>query len=253
MICWFSVCVGLLCTASGAEDMLEKVEAQADAWVKTRLETARLEASWVSEQALLESTLAAMKERASVLEEKLEQTGLRTKQERTEIETLQGKIKATREDLEKLDQRSRALAGKLVAIRHRLPPRLSGGLEMAYRSLGSAELGSGERMQFATLILNRCTQFNRTITAGDEVVELQPGKPARSVQVIYWGLSHAYAFDSAKSEAWLGSPSESGWSWSPLPDAAAAVSNLVAIYADKADPEFVLAPAKVQHVNLNSP
>jgi hypothetical protein len=61
-------------------------------------------------------------------------------------------------------------------------------------------------MQLAMTVLNRCALFNRTVTCGDEVLTISGEQGAKSLEVIYWGLSHAYALDRAAGKAWYGAP-----------------------------------------------
>ena len=135
------------------------------------------------------------------------------------------------------------LVAKVVEMRPSLPPRLSEALELPYRSLANAGLAPGERMQLAMTVLNRCALFNRTVTCGDEVLTISGEQGAKSLEVIYWGLSHAYALDRAAGKAWYGAPGARGWQWDPSPAAVRPVVNLMAVYNDKADPDFVAVPA----------
>jgi hypothetical protein len=66
--------------------------------------------------------------------------------------------------------------------------------------------------------------------------------------VIYWGLSHGYALDVVGGKAWYGSPGPQGWQWAACPGAAKQVAQLIAIYNDKAGPDFVAVPIRLGHV-----
>ena len=236
----------LLAAARAAEpatDPLAPGEKAASDWIKTRLETARVESAWVSEKPLLESTINGLNERAQALEEKSELLRATTAKDREEFDTLQAKNKAAGDDLHAADGRIQALSAKLVEMRPWLPPRLSEALELPYRSLANSGLASGERMQLAMTILNRCALFNRTVTCGDEVLTIAGDQGAKSFEVIYWGLSRGYALDRAAAKAWYGAPGNRGWQWDPSPDAVRPVENLMAVYNDKADPDFVAVPA----------
>jgi len=236
----------LLAAAFGADsaaDPLAPGEKAASDWIKSRLETSRIEGAWVSEKPLLESTINGLKERAQSLEEKSDLLKASTAKDREEFETLQAKDKAAGDDLHAADARIKALVAKLVEMRPSLPPRLSEALELPYRSLANAGLAQGERMQLAMTVLNRCALFNRTVTCGDEVLTISGEQGAKSLEVIYWGLSHAYALDRAAGKAWYGAPGARGWQWDPSPAAVRPVVNLMAVYNDKADPDFVAVPA----------
>jgi hypothetical protein len=228
--------------AAFAADALQSVDKTAGEWIKLRLETARLETEWQTQRGLVESTVAALKERAGALEEKRDLVKAKTAKDREELDALRGKIQSASDDLNAFDARLKALAEKLTKLRPNLPPHLSEALEMSYRSLADGKSSPGERMQVAMNVLNRCAQFNRLISVGEDVLSLAGEPPQKSFEVIYWGLSHGYAIDRGARKAWLGSPGSNGWRWEQT-DAFDGVVKLIAIANDKAEPEFVAIPA----------
>jgi hypothetical protein len=243
--CWL---LGLLIAPLHADpDPLEPAEKSAGEWIKIRLETSRIESEWQSEKPLLESTVGGLKERAETLEEKRDHVTAKTAKDRDEIEAMQAKNKAAGDDLSAAEARLQALGAGLIELRAELPPRLSEALEMSYRSLADPGIASGERMQLAMTMLNRCAQFNRTVTCGEEVLSMEGEQDAKSLEVIYWGLSHGYALDRPAGRAWYGSPGPKGWHWEPLAEGAKPISELIAIYNDKADPAFVPVQATLVH------
>lgn len=240
--------ISLLSTCAMAADPepLRIIEKTASEWVKTRVETVRLETEWASDQILLKATISALKERAQIIEERKNELAAKTAEERADLGALEAKRKAAAEELDGVEERLKNLTAQLLELRPALPPRLSDALEMSFRSLAGTELSVGERMQLAMTVLNRCAQFNRSISHGAEVLTLESESGPKSLEVIYWGLSHGYALDAAPGKAWYGSPGADGWKWEPRPDAAAHIAKLIAIHTDKADPDFVKVPVHVK-------
>ncbi len=224
-------------------DPLEPGTKVASEWIKTRLETARIEGEWLSEKPLLESTVNGLKERAETLEEKRDHLKAKTAKDREDIEAMQAKNGAAVGDLKEAEGRLRELSAKLAELRPMLPPRLSEALELSFRSLSNPGLAAGERMQLTMTVLNRCAAFNRAVTCGEEVLSIDGEQGTRSLEAIYFGLGHAYALDRAAGKAWYGSPGPKGWQWEPRADAARSVAAMIAIYNDRADPDFVTVPA----------
>jgi hypothetical protein len=234
--------------AAAPDSPLDAVQKSAGEWVKLRAETARLESQWASQKTLLESTVKSLEERARLLEDKRENVKLRTAKDREELETMRAKNQATAVEIAAAEQRLTALSARLVELRPQLPPRLSSALEMSYRSLVATPLAAGDRMRLVTTILNRCAQFNQTVTCGEEVLTLESGAAPKLYPVIYWGLAQGYALDPAARRAWVGAPTPQGWNWTPRPDAAEPVRQLIAIYQGKSDPDFVGLPARLSHL-----
>ena len=231
-----------ICAAADV-DTLGPAEKAASEWIKTRVETARIESEWRSEKPLLESTINGLKERADSLEEKRDHLNANTAKDREELEAMAAKNSAAAEDLKATDARLQALVAKLSDLRPMLPPRLSEALELSYRSLANPSLGVGERMQIAMTVLNRCALFNHTVTCGEEVLTMEGSPGPKSLEVIYWGLGHGYALDRAEGKVWYGQPGSKRWQWDPLADSVGPVTSLMAVYNDKADPDFVPVPA----------
>ena len=243
MLCFAASTAGVV----GAES-LDAVEKSASEWVKLRLETTRLETDWRMERGLLETMVHATQERATALEEQRDLAKAKTARDREELDAMRAKNAAAQDDLHAAESRLKALTQRLATLRPALPPRLSDALEMSFRSLANDELPLGERMQLTTTVLNRCAQFNRLVSTGEDVLTLEGEPTAKSFETIYWGLSHGYAIDRATSRAWLGAPDNGVWKWQSRPDAFEPVTQLIAVATDKADPDFVSVPATVSRL-----
>lgn len=239
--------VGWLCSAAAGsvDTKLESLEKLATEWVKTRAETVRIETEWETERGLLASTVAGLKERATQLEDRRDHLRAKTADERAELETLAQKKATGAAELAAIEERLTGLSGQLLALRGKLPPRLASALEYSFASLESDELSPGERMQLTISVLNRCAQFNASVTCGEEVLAFSDAAAPKAVDSIYWGLSHGYALDRSSGMAWYGAPGADGWAWTQMPEAVEPVNRLIAIYNDQRDPELVAVPARL--------
>src|SRR5580658_8557497 len=94
-----SLLLGATLGAADATDPLEPGEKAASEWIKTRLETTRIEAEWAADRPLLESTVNGLKERAQSLEEKRDLLKAKTAKDREDIEATEAKDKAAADDL----------------------------------------------------------------------------------------------------------------------------------------------------------
>lgn len=255
---WIVLAVaGLSCRSISAAPSVEpkspvdSVRQAVTEWSKLRAETVRLETNWESERQLLNSTLKAERERAQALV--TQKTSLEAKNagERDSLAAIGAQNAAAEAAINSASEHLSKIVAELLALRPKLPPRLSQALELPYRSLANPALSPGERMQFVTTILNRCAQFNKVITYGDEPLTLPGDTDRRMLEVIYWGASHAYALDRVGGKAFLGAPGAQGWNWEPARGAEKSVAQLIAIYRDKSDPQFIEAPAQISKALAN--
>lgn len=233
------------CRIATAAESVETVEKLATEWIRARTETTRLEAEWGRDRGLMDPMLSALRERAQATEDKRDGLRVRTAKDREELGTAQAVNDATAAAIRAAASRLEAVIPKLAGLRAALPPRLSAALELPFKSLEAPDLPMGERMQFTMTVLNRCVQFNRVITCGEEAVALDGESTPLVFEVIYWGLSHGYALDRSGNRVWFGSPGADGWHWENRAGAAPAVARLIDIHQGRADPEFVLAPAQL--------
>jgi hypothetical protein len=228
-----------------AADSIDSVQQAAVRVTEIRTETARLETEWNWQKNLMTSTIAALEKRAEILEAERNLLQASTATARAEIEGINVRYETASDKYVEVESFLESLVARLVAMRSLLPPKLSDALELPYLSLQDDSMTTGERMQFASTILNRCSQFNKTITYGKEALEIEGLDESRLVEVLYWGLSHAYALDRAANRGFLGTPNEAGWAWTEKSGLADSVASLIAVYRDEAQPDFIEMPARI--------
>lgn len=236
--------VGGAAWAQPAQDPVEAVTKAANDWAALRLEAVKLDTEWKSERALLDSSQAALRDRETFLRNRRDALVAQGAGDRDSLGALRRQVADVRAELATSETRLQAAGARLLALRPWLPPRLSSALELSFKTLAEPPGAPGDRMQLLVRMLNRCAQFNRNLTYADEIVPAPDGTP-RMLEVLYWGLSHAYALDRVNKAAYLGHPGEKAWQWDPLPGQADQVARLFAIQRDQADPDFVLVPARV--------
>ena len=237
--------MAVVCVEIPAQDAsgLEAVESVATEWARIRSETVREESDWRWQKDFLESTLAALMDRARILEDKRDYLEAASARLRRNFVDQDDRNEEAEAFFERARERRESLGRELTRLRPMLPPRLSAALEYTYLSLEDTSLGLSERIQAAATIFNRCSQFNNAITYSEEMATMAPEEKPQFVSVLYWGLSHGYALDSATGLSYLGRPGEAGWGWEPRPEIAAAVAQLMAVYHDEMAPSFVEVPA----------
>lgn len=237
-----------LCAVScvlNAADPLETVQKSALELSRLQAEKVRLQSEWSWQRELMQSSLASLQEHLRQTEAQRVEVAKRVVSQEQGWRDVDASNVSGRKALDELSARIKIMSARLRDIRPWLPPRLSQALELPFRTLGDDSLPPGERLQCLLVMLNRCTQFNHGITFSEEIVTAEDGS-SRLMEVLYWGLSHAYAFDRAKGHAYTGYPGAQGWEWQALPDAARHVEQLISTYQDKADPELIELPGQIR-------
>jgi len=228
---------------SGAQtDPIDPLAKLSLEWVKTRAEAVRAEADWASQRELLDATVKAMEERARELEAKRDLLKAKTAKDRGDLESLEIENQRLADQFKGMETRLKAIDERLARLMPQLPPKLSLALELPLRSLADPNLGAGDRMAHTMTVINRCVQFNRAITFGEEILAAPGEAKPKLLQTVYWGLSHGYAYDRLTRKAWIGSHDSEGWKWSTCPETEPAIRDLIATFDERAEPKFVAVP-----------
>jgi hypothetical protein len=230
---------------SNPVDTLAKLSLE---WVTIRAETARIETEWASQRELLSSTVTVFEDRARDAEAQRDLLKARTAKDRADLEAQEIENRRLAGELGALENHLVEVRERLTVLRPRLPPKLSQALELPLLSLADPNLPAAERMAHTMTVLNRCVQFNRTITFGEEIVAAPGATSPKLMQTVYWGLSHGYAYDKAARQSWFGAPAADGWQWTACHESESAIRELIETFDEKAEPKYVPVPARAGRV-----
>jgi len=228
------------------EDSLEAIQASALKWIDIRLETAQLQSDWSWQKDLLESTVDAIEFKVERLEAEEALLAAQTESDQVKLDESRQEVALLQSQLTEHGEHNQMLIGSLQALRPSLPPRLSDSLDLAFKSLSKTDLPSGERLQLIGTILNRCLQFNNTITYSEEIVPINGQATRKVMSVLYWGLGQAYALDRVKGEAYVGRPGTDSWEWTLAEKAGPEIQQLIDMFQERIDPVLVKTPI---HIN----
>lgn len=242
--CWAVAALMALPAPAADSTKVEAMQSVVTDWARVRHEKIRLESQWDGDQDLLRSMETALEAQRLTLDEQKRSLTSQLLGQKTVQTELSAKNQAMKTSLATAGAEVDKLSDELLRLRPRLPPRLSRGLEMAFRSLATPETPLAERSQHLVTILTRCVQFNQAITWGEEPVVLPAGSGEKLIEVVYWGLSCGYGLDRAAGKAYVGRPDGDGWAWQEKPGIAGAVAELIAQARDKGDPRLIALPVR---------
>lgn len=217
-------------------------------WVETQQLIAKEKQDWQQGKQILQSRIDAVGGEIAALKERLAET------RRTAAEANSKKAGEVAEN-EALQEAGAGLArwvagleGGLRTLEPRLPEPLLQKVKPLYDRMPadgrSTNVSLAERYQNVVGILNEVGKFNNDITMVTEVRTLSDGKPAE-VRTVYVGLAQAY-FVSPKGDAGIGRPGATGWEWTAAREIAPRIEQAVEVLQNKAKPQFVSLPVKVQ-------
>ena len=182
----------------------------------------------------LRGKLAEAQASISAADEKRAELAAENERLKSSAATLEGTVAG-------LEQRTRELLARLpVPIVERVKPlsqRFPSGPDASGSSLSA-------RFQNIVGILNEVNRFHREISLASEVRELGGGQSAE-VTALYVGISQGYYANASGTAAGIGTPTETGWLWTPADEHAAEIAKAIAIRKNEASASYALLPIRL--------
>lgn len=244
-------CVLILATSISfaAENTLNETRSTLDKWVETRQLISRTKSDWQSEKEMLEQSVQLFqRELKTVLDQ---MTALSTNSTQVEKERAQAEssLKSSNETLDAARRFIADFEGKITKLVPQLPTPLQDILKPSLVRIptnsAATKMPVTERVQVAVGILNELDKFNNAVTIFNEKRTNGKGEEV-AVQCVYVGLGAAYFVNDAADFAGVGSPGANGWEWTPKPELASQVKEVIRIYRNEHPATFVSLPVTIK-------
>ncbi len=219
-------------------------------WAKLRSEAARLESDWAWQKRLMESTKVALESQIELIENDVSLLETQMNIDVEAVGRLSKQSDVLSEYLDTMSTSQSKLKSELLRMRDQLPPRLNDSLELAYLSIVDDRLTDGECMQFIITIVNRCFQFNKSISYFEEVMSFDGADGESVVDVLYWGISHAYALDRKSGISYMGRSDGRKWIWEEQPGLSGEIRDLIDVFSGAVDPHYVSVPVRLRTLRV---
>ena len=245
----YSLVLGSAWVLSAAEARHGEIRALLEKWVEARQLVAKTGSDWQTDKEALEQTLALFERELRSVEDQWSNFGTNSAQvdlERTEAQAL---LKSSNEHLERSKEFATAFEGQLTNLLPQLPLPLREILKPLLNRLpadpANTRTTAAERVQVVVGILHELDKFNGALTLFSEKRATERGEEV-AVETVYVGLGAAYFVNAAGDFAGTGSPGPQGWEWSPRPELASVVKEIIRIYRNERPARFVSLPVIIR-------
>ncbi len=233
-------------TSSGA---LTQTRAALEQWVQTRQLISKTRSDWESDKETLSQTVALYERELKAIAEQMSKVSTNNAQvekERLAATTKQNQLDAA---LEKVRSLVAGLEKRVQELAPSFPPPLAEKLSASIKRIPAdptnTKMSGLERMQNVVGILNEVDKFNAAVTVVSEV-QKNPSGAEVQVETMYLGLAQAYFVDKAGDYAGVGTPSTTGWHWTPHNQLAGKIQKSIAMYKNAAPADFVSLPVQIK-------
>jgi hypothetical protein len=249
------VCFAISTSLYGQEPKIsptEELRITVNEWVETMQKIQQEENEWTRDQEVLTNYREGLEKEITDLKEKI--ADAQTRKAGSDAESLKqtqerDRFAASKDELAKLVrglEENMASKIPLIPAPLRAEPKVSQAIEDLERDLKLPEEKRNEGVSKRLLNLLNLTaeieKFQQTVVLRQELRSDSNGREF-NMQVIYFGLSVAYAVNEDGSFALLGMPSEKhGWKFEEKKDLADGIRNLIACTTGDQDPAFISLP-----------
>lgn len=236
------------CHALYAENNLERLKSNTERWIEIRNRLAKEQTSWKADREILNTSIETLRSSQESLQSSVafHKAEIRKLEEQTQIAL--DRRKGFEQTNELLAERIGAFEARIKFLATRLPDPLKDRIQSLLIKITSQrdDLVNPlpNRLQNVVAIMTVIDEFNNAVTLSHAIKKLDTGDVI-DVRVLYWGITTGYAINATGSKAWLLTPEEDGWKWTPRDDSAVQIKEMFAIYDKRIDPKIVQAPIEL--------
>lgn len=234
-----------------AETPLQETRSVLEKWVETRGLVSKTRSDWQSDKEMLEQTIQLLERDLKGVEEQMSRLTTNNAQAEKERKQTEEALKESNDGLEQAKQFATAFEAKILKLVPQLPVSLQEKQELR-KALNRIPTDSAntkatptERIQTIVGILNELDKFNNGVSVYSERRKTDKGEEI-ACETVYVGFGAAYFVNDTGDFAGTGTPGPNGWVWTPRPEIASSVREVVRIYRNERPATFIALPAAIR-------
>lgn len=243
MLAAISAC-GLAGPASAAG--LDTLEALTEQWVALRTTLAEEKATWTEKEQHWEAEIHLLQDEIKSLQNEIQQLQTVTtsaEEEQADLLEKKEKFSSVLEEIKPAIDRAEANLRNWQSL---LPVSISQELQPLFENLpknrnDANKRSAAQRAQTVVALYTGIEELHQHVHAVQEIITDETGAN-RKVNVLYLGLSRAFAVSPANDWAAVGEPTVRGWRWTPHPQLASDIRQALSIYQQEETAHLVNLP-----------
>ena len=225
--------------APGAE-----LKATLSEWVETERQLSRAQSEWRSDKATLEFDLSRMRDELKFFKDSI--ASLKDSESAT-LDERESLLKR-RQGLDRIEAawsaRLPKIESRILKLSAQFPAPLIRKIQPALQRIqpeAAKRSGLNGRLQAIVAILGETDQFHKSVHVFDEAIALSSSETIQA-RTVFIGLSQAYFVNESGDQAGIGSPGETGWTWTSNPVLAKRIQSMIDIQSGQSAPAWVTVP-----------
>lgn len=243
-----TACFLLAPTSGIAQTAASTIETKILEWMKTERLVSEETTEWESEKIVIEDMIALMETDKAALNEKIEsanELSSAADEERSALMEEKDSLAAAADAYKSIISQAEAKTRDLIPM---LPEPFKQEIKPLIARLPedseTTKLSLSQRTQNVVGILSQVDKFNSGVTYLSEIKKVSDDQNLE-VHTLYFGLATAYFVDTQGATAGYGNPTADGWEWTTDTSLAEDIQQLLAIYQQTAQAEFIDLPVSI--------
>jgi septal ring factor EnvC (AmiA/AmiB activator) len=232
-----------------AEPPLQETRSTLEKWVETRGLVSKTRSDWQSDKEMLEQSIQLLERELKAVEDQMAKVSTNSTQAEKERTQTEESLKAANDSLEQTKQFATSFEAKILKLVPQLPLSLQDMIKTLINRIPTdptnTKAMATERIQVIVGILNELDKFNNAVSVFSEKRKTANGEEI-ACETLYVGLGAAYFVNDKGDFAGMGTPGPTGWVWTPKPEIASPVRELVRIYRNERPARFIPLPAVIR-------
>jgi hypothetical protein len=239
--------IGTITTVFSKNDNLDQLKQNVEHWINLKKEISTVQNEWLTDRSIIERELSIAKIEKEELRDELKTVSKQQEDIGKNIESLINRKTELENAVNGLIPVLDKAEKDILTFKPYIPEPLYPSLKKEFESIANLKNRDDiiDRLRnLVSLYLKIETMEHETHLVRD-IFTIKDGTKVE-MQVLYIGLSQAFAVSSDGKNAQIGKPAESGWEWRDRSEFAAEIQKAILVYSREVPPEILNLPISVK-------
>ena len=238
---------GIITTGFSKNDNLDQLKQNVEHWINLKKEISTIQNERITDKAIIERELSIAETEKKELKEELKTVSKQQKDIGKNIESLVNHKSELEQAVKGLIPVLDKAEKDILNFKPYIPKPLYPSVKKDFENISKVKNRNDiiDRLRKLVSLYLKIETMEHETHIVREIFTIKNGSKVE-MQVLYIGLSQAFAVSSDGENAQIGKPSNNGWTWVDKSNMASEIQNAIMVYSREVSPEIVNLPISVK-------
>jgi len=239
--------MGIITPVFSKNDNLDQLKQNVEHWINLKKEISTVQNEWATDKAIMERELSIAEIEKTELKEELKTVSKQQEDIGNNIESLINQKFELEQAVNGLIPVLDKAEKDILSFKPYIPKPLYPSVEKDFESISKVKNRNDiiDRLRKLVSLYLKIETMEHETHIVREIFTIKDGTKVE-MQVLYIGLSQAFAVSSDGKNAQIGKPSTGGWTWVDNSNIASEIQNAIMIYSQEVSPKIINLPISVK-------